>query len=135
MGQLGGSRSVTISPNGSVVYVTGYSDGGQTTGYDYLTIAYHAATGATLWARRWVGLVNVPLNNTDAADGLALSPGGGTLYVTGNAANTAGKWNYATVAYNAATGTKLWVASYAGPADGDDAPTAIATNPATGRCT
>ncbi|MGN6173700.1 MAG: SBBP repeat-containing protein, partial [Streptosporangiaceae bacterium] len=54
------ARSVAVSPDGGKVYVTGTSNGA-TSGEDYATIAYSAATGALLWAKR----DNGPANGTD----------------------------------------------------------------------
>jgi len=103
--------SVAVSPSGKTVFVTGYTDTSSTSaGYDYTTIAYKAATGAQLWLARYNG----PGNFTDEAYSVAVSPSGGTVYVTGESAGTFDGWDYATVAYNAATGARLWVQRYDG---------------------
>lgn len=66
-----------------------------------MTVAYGAATGARLWVRRYNG----PNCNSQAA-AVAVSPGGGTVYVTGTSFNNQlQQKNIATVAYDAATGT------------------------------
>ena len=43
-----------VSPDGSMVFVTGWSYGGATD-LDYATIAYQASGGATAWVRRYNG--------------------------------------------------------------------------------
>ncbi len=102
--------SVAVSPDGSAVFVTGFSTGA-TSGDDYVTVAYNAATGAQLWVRRYNG----PGNGTDHAGSVAVSPGGDTVFVTGYSDGGATtRYDYATVAYNAATGAQLWVNRYDG---------------------
>jgi outer membrane protein assembly factor BamB len=44
-----GFASVTVSPDGSAVYVTGHTGVEGPTGLRPLIIAYNAATGAVLW--------------------------------------------------------------------------------------
>lgn len=55
------------------------------------------------------------------------------MYVTGNsyAGSTRG-YDYATVAYNAATGARVWVRRYNGPANSTDAAFSVAASPVTG---
>ena len=51
---------------------------------------------------------------------MAVSPDGKAVFVTGySGSQTTGGYDYATVAYNPATGAQLWVKRYNGPA-GDD---------------
>ena len=102
--------SVAASPDSKTVFVTGHSIG-TGSGYDYATVAYNAATGAQLWVNRYNG----PDNSTDNAYSVAVSPGGTTVYVTGDSYGATGIVESATVAYNAATGTQLWVNRYNGP--------------------
>src|SRR6266536_724251 len=117
--------SVAVSPSGETVFVTGYS-AGATSGDDYVTVAYDAATGAQLWARRYNG----PGNGTDHASSLAVSPRGDAVFVTGySAGGTATGYDYATVAYNPATGAQLWLKRYNGPVNGDDAAASVTVSP------
>jgi outer membrane protein assembly factor BamB len=84
------------------VYVTRFSRG-TTSRKDYATVAYSAATGAQLWARRYNG----PAGRDDAARAVAAGPGGKRVYVTGYSEGRPGA-DYATIAYNAATGAQQW---------------------------
>jgi outer membrane protein assembly factor BamB len=103
------ANAVAVSPDGGTVFVTGYSDG-TSSGEDYATVAYNAATGAQLWAKRYTG----PGNNTDDAHSVAVSPDSKTVFVTGESSASATTEDYATIAYNAATGAQLWVKRYGG---------------------
>ena len=42
---------MAVSPDGQTVFVTGYS--GSSTGDDYATVAYNAATGTPRWVKRY----------------------------------------------------------------------------------
>jgi hypothetical protein len=111
---------VVVGPRGREVFVTSRSQG-RTSGFDYATVAYNAATGAQLWASRYGGKAG----RTDEASWAAVSPGGGRVYVTGFSRGTTSRKDYATVAYSAATGARLWVRRYNGPAGRDDAAKAV----------
>ena len=119
--------SVAVSPTGGTVFVTGTSKG-VSSNWDYATVAYNAATGAQLWVKRYNG----PGNRDDIAYSMAVSPGGGTVLVTGQSAGTASGDDYATVAYNAATGARLWVARYNGPRNRIDEAHSMAVSPGGG---
>jgi outer membrane protein assembly factor BamB len=108
-------RSIAVSPDGSAVFVAGYSRPNQqsSTHESYLTIAYNAATGARLWVDHDKQIPGV-------AEAIAISPDGSAVFVTGRAFSGAP----ATVAYNAATGATLWTQD-TGIADG----ASIATSP------
>ena len=77
------ARSIVISPNGKVVYVTGFSGHAGAGGrialgvYDYVTIAYDAATGKALWSARYDN------GGNDQGRAIAISPSGNVVYVTG----------------------------------------------------
>jgi WD40 repeat protein len=119
------ATSVKVSPDGGTVYVTGSSNG-TTSGADYATIAYNAATGAQRWVSRYDG----PGNRDDLAYSLAVSPFGHTVFVTGASRGTTSGTDYATVAYRAATGAKLWVRRYNGPGNGPDIARSLVVSPA-----
>jgi DNA-binding beta-propeller fold protein YncE len=100
----GGGVSVAAAPDGSAVYVAS-SVPVTSKRSAYLTTAYNAATGATLWASRY----NVP-KGSSGADAVAASPAGTAVFVTGDT-TAAGQIQkqVGTVAYNAATGARMWV--------------------------
>lgn len=116
--------AIGISPDGSTVYVTGESIGAGSSIFDYATIAYDAKTGAQKWLRRYNG----PHNSVDVAKSLAVSPDGRTVYVTGYSGGP-GRYDYVTIAYNAATGAQRWVSRYNGRAGGNDQGRAVAVSP------
>jgi DNA-binding beta-propeller fold protein YncE len=103
------AQSLAVSPDGSRVFVTGYSEG-STTSDDYATVAYDAATGAVRWGRRYNG----PGNDLDQAFSVGVSPDGSKVFVTGSSYGTS-VVEYATVAYDATAGSQLWVSRYQGP--------------------
>ncbi|MDP9329188.1 MAG: PQQ-binding-like beta-propeller repeat protein [Actinomycetota bacterium] len=118
------ATALDVSPDSSQVFVTGYSPG-STSGDDYATLAYKASTGAKLWVKRYNG----PANGTDDAYDVGVSPGRSKVFVTGRSSGTATGFDYATVAYNASTGAKIWVKRYNGPGDGFDEAYALGTSP------
>jgi DNA-binding beta-propeller fold protein YncE len=113
--------SVAVSPDGSKVFVTGYSKGSGTK-VDYLTIAYNASTGVRIWGKRYDG----PAHRNDYPHGIAVSASGGTVFVTGESQGSNGLLQWATVAYNAANGAQRWVERYAPSTKFNHQATAIA---------
>jgi hypothetical protein len=118
--------SVAVSPAGGTVFVTGGNPG--ISGSGYVTVAYNAATGAQRWVRRYNG----PGNGRDRAQSVAVSPAGGTVFVTGDSTGIRSGADYATVAYNAATGARRWITRYNGPANGSDFAQSVAVSPVGG---
>jgi len=135
------------------VYVTGYSDGGNTDA-DYATVKYDS-DGNQLWVARydgpasgddyanalavdgydsdgnqlWVARYDGPdsdYDNEDEPTALAVD-GSGNVYVTGYS-ETWDTWDdYATIKYDS-DGNQLWVARYDGPISDDDYATALAVD-------
>jgi hypothetical protein len=120
----GAAWSEAVSPDGSMVFVTGNSQG--TTSNDFATIAYSAATGKQLWVSRYDG----PVHGEDFAFAVAASPDGKMVLVSGaSGGGASGASDFATIAYDAATGAQLWLTRYNSPGDGDDQVHAMAVSP------
>ncbi|HEX6934605.1 MAG TPA: PQQ-binding-like beta-propeller repeat protein [Streptosporangiaceae bacterium] len=117
-------QAVAVSPDGGTVFMAGFSTGAGS-GDDYVTIAYKAATGA----RRWLARYNGPAGGGDEAFALAVSPDGKTVFVTGQSSAASSGADYATVAYNAATGAPLWSTRYGGPGTSYDSARSLAIGP------
>jgi len=112
---------IALGPQGASVFVTGQSwDGGDA---DYVTVGYSAADGARLWKSRYTG----QRNGNDNPTAITTSPDRTKVYVTGSVRSVDGiGWpDYATVAIDPATGTRLWATRYSGPAAQYDVPIAI----------
>jgi DNA-binding beta-propeller fold protein YncE len=108
------ARALRVSPDGTKVFVTGRNYRPRDAHATFATLAYDAATGAQLWVRNWDG-------GTGYAEPVALgvSPDGSKVFVTGRAVATSS--DYGTVAYDAATGGRLWVKLYDGQGAYDEA--------------
>jgi DNA-binding beta-propeller fold protein YncE len=98
------AASLATSPDGSKVFVTGPSDAGRGHGSDYETVAYSASSGSELWAARYDG----PTHSSDAAIDVGVSGDGSKVFVTGESVTD--DWHVATLAYDASTGQRLWLA-------------------------
>jgi outer membrane protein assembly factor BamB len=107
--------AVAVSPDGSKVFVTGAS-GDTSSTYDssMQTLAYDAATGTSLWTARWG---DAPGSGGNAGGDVVVSPDGSTVFVAGDRylPGTAGQPQFATAAYDSATGTRRWAALYGTP--------------------
>jgi len=124
-----GASALAVSPAGTRVFVTGQSQGRGTGSLadDYATVAYSAATGRQLWVSRYTGPPRKSRDN--GASALAVSPGGSRVFVTGYSFGRVTRFDYATVAYSAATGRQLWVSRYNGAGNGFDAAASVAVSP------
>jgi outer membrane protein assembly factor BamB len=123
-GYVDSARALQVSPDGSEVFVTGGTTGASGS-YDYTTVTYDASTGEKLWAKRYDG----PRHGYDAAAAVEVSPDGSAVIVTGTSSGPGSGYDYATVAYDASTGTPLWVERYDGAQHGRDYASALAVNP------
>src|SRR5262249_56487427 len=109
---------VAVSPDDATVYVTGQSACAMT------TAAYAAATGQAVWADRCHG----PGRLCDVGEAVDVSPDAARVYVTGLTAGFTGT-DVATIAYDAATGSRVWQAVYNSSWDGYDEPCCIRVSP------
>jgi DNA-binding beta-propeller fold protein YncE len=116
------ARALAVSPDGSRIYVTGQSEG--TLGLEYATVAYDS-NGSQVWVSNYNGTAS----DYNAARAIAISPDGASVYVTGVSAGATTKYDFATVAYNAASGVQLWAARYDGPSNSYDEGSSVTTSP------
>src|SRR5438477_264552 len=77
-----------------------------------------AAAGSTAWVARY------GTHKLETARAVAVSPDGARVYMTGISPRAETGSDAATLAYDAATGKRLWINRYAGP--GDDGAWALA---------
>jgi hypothetical protein len=108
---------VAVSPDGSTVFSTGTTNYGTTAPRHYATVAVDAATGRVRWSATYQS--SSQRGQNDTATRIAVSPDGSKVFVTGNSVCPSrcpggGFAGASTVAYDAATGEQLWVASYPG---------------------
>ena len=114
------AEAIAVDASGNV-YVTGGSNSGGATSYDYATIKYKP-NGDTAWVRRYNG----PANSDDYALDLAVD-GSGNVYVTGESPGNGTNRDYATVKYFP-NGDTAWVRMYNGAGNGADGARAIAVD-------
>ena len=114
--------ALAVGPHGSKVYVTGQSAGSESS-YP-VTVAYAASTGAELWVKRYS---DGSASQFDSGNAIGVSPDGSNVFVTGEGG--AHHTNYATIAFDAVTGAKVWATHYTGTSDGSDAASALGVSP------
>ena len=113
------SYDVAVSPDGSTVYSTGTSVYDSTDPGHFATVAVDARTGEKRWSAAYQSSTDP--DQRDTATRLAVSPDGSKVFVTGDSmcgCGAGGFDGFSTVAYDAATGRRLWVARYAQQAPG-----------------
>jgi len=119
------ATAMAVSPDGKRVFVTGNSALAGREPHEFATVGYKTATGARLWARRYHGTGSMA-----EARSVAISPDGKTVFVTGATNMQSTDANFATIAYQAATGAVRWVARYDGPGRySDDSAYSVAVSP------
>lgn len=119
------STAIAVAGDGSRFFVSGYAYGGLARGDDYTTIAY-GPRGHRLWTASYNG----PDSNIDEALGVAVTPDGDAVFVTGYSFGGPSTTNDATtIAYDGATGAELWVARYDGPGHDTDVGVDLAVAP------
>ena len=87
-----GATALSVSPDGSKVFVTGTSSPPPEDVSDYATYAYAASTGATLWMRVYAD----PADSPAFPAAIQASPDGTKVFVTGTSGDSFG-----TIAYDA----------------------------------
>ncbi|HVM36337.1 MAG TPA: PQQ-binding-like beta-propeller repeat protein [Actinomycetota bacterium] len=114
--------ALAVSPDGSKVFVTGYSRGkGERPTTDHATVAYDAASGEQLWARRYAA------GGEGGALAIEVGPDGSTVFVTGVGEVKSASYDYVTIAYSAGRGKRLWLRRFGGR--GSDAARSLAVSP------
>ena len=121
----GHDRAAKVVADGSRLYVTGSSQGSSGAG-EYATASYDQATGREVWVARYAD----PAAFGATPTGLATSPDGSRVFVTGSEVLDADGESsaFATVAYDAASGSPEWVARSTGPGGGRDQASAVAVD-------
>lgn len=111
------AHAIAVDASGNV-YVTGWSYGTATSGYDYATVKYNSA-GVQQWASRY----NNSTNGTDEAWDVAVD-NAGNVFVTGTSDGSGSNSAATTIKYNTA-GTQQWAKRYDGAGGGIDVAYAI----------
>jgi DNA-binding beta-propeller fold protein YncE len=117
-----------LSPDGGSLYWIGFHYGDPTDYHqnDFITVKYQTGTAQLLWSKTYDG----PANGEDDPWGLALSPDGSMVYVTGvSVGGPATKADQATVAYATSNGNQQWVSRFDSPNHGSDEGFGIAVSP------
>ena len=102
-----GDAKITVSPDGSRVFVAATSD--DPSGSKIRTVAYDASTGSQVWAAHFSGK-----GALDVAAAIGASPDGTTVFVVGTSGYL-GSLDYVTLAYNSASGTRVWKRRFSSP--------------------
>jgi hypothetical protein len=121
--------SLGVTPDGSKVVVTGTSSDVDFDENDYATVTYDASSGTQLWARLYTGPLAGSPKRGAFAPSLAVSPDASSVFVTGANSPRYSNSDYATVAYDASSGSILWAERYNGPGNNTDIARAVGVSP------
>ena len=97
------AAALAVGPSGSRVYVTGQTTGSGSA-KDIATVAYRSTTGETIWKMRYDG----PAGLKDQGRGIAVSPDGSSVFVTGTSEHATDQYDKVTIAYAPDTGAVAW---------------------------
>src|SRR5262245_19148411 len=126
------SAAAAVSAAVAASGATGLSAAGAATRYQQ---PVRAASPVVLQApsahgqQRWVRRYNGSAKGSDVGRAVAVSPRVRRVFVTGESTGASSGLDYATIAYNADTGARLWVSRYNGPVNGKDIARAVAVSP------
>lgn len=109
------AQDLVVGENDGLVFVTGQEATGTPWGRSFVTLAYDMQTGEERWAAHYQG----PDERQDWPMAIGYDPSGSRVFVTGWSWTDDGS-EYATVSYDAKTGTEFWTARHHGPAGGSD---------------
>ena len=118
------AHAITVDASGNV-YVTGWSNGGAGTGYDYATVKYNSA-GVQQWVARYTNTAG----GTDEAWDVGVD-NAGDVFVTGSSDGSGTNSAATTVGYNSA-GVQQWAVRFDGAGGDIDAGYAIYVDAVTG---
>ena len=126
------ASAVAVSPDSTKVFVTG-TDGSMDPGHrSFETTAFDAATGTLQWATPYDGPPDGIGDNFGTS--VAVSGDGSVAVVTGGSqGNLALGYDFATLAYDTATGTQLWLSRYNRAIGSHDLPAQLAIVPGANR--
>jgi hypothetical protein len=114
-GQQAIPNGIAIAPDGASLFViaarTG-AGGGQDF-WDYMTAAFDASTGTNTWTSIFAGRAHA----ADIPRAVAVAPDGSHVFVTGTSIRPLTRRDFTTVAYDAVTGHREWVAPHGGLSD------------------
>ncbi|MFN2544197.1 MAG: WD40 repeat domain-containing protein [Actinomycetota bacterium] len=133
------AAAIAVSPDGNTVYVGGTIDTTAPRHEDFVALAYSARDeqheGDLQWQATYNGSV-AGYFDYDYGTAMALSPDGGTLYLTGGSDpgtppifGSLEPQDDATVAFDTRSGEQRWAARYRGAFNGWNLPYAIAAAP------
>lgn len=109
-------QDLVVGDENGLVFVTGQEGTGTQWGRSFVTLAYDMQTGDETWTTHYEG----PDERQDRPMAIGYDPSGSRVFVTGWSWLDGGGGEYATVSYDAATGTETWIAQHNGPAGGTD---------------